>query len=91
MYHTSGGDGLVAWIGTDKIADKIVKLLSDNTVLPSEWKYGIPHFIANKPLPIIYNAKNLADGIDYYIELHNIYIPPDKLAYDPYSKDYLLD
>lgn len=79
------------WYGMDKIADKIVKLLSDNTVLPSEWKYAVPFYIANKPLPIIYNAKNMADGINHYIELNGIHIPADKLAYDPYSKDYLLD
>ena len=82
---------MVAWIGTDKIADKMVNLLSDNRVLPSEWKFGVPLFIINKPLPIIYNAKNLADGINYYIELNDVDIPADKLAFDPYSKDYLLD
>lgn len=82
---------LVAWQGTDKIADKIVTLLSDNRVLPSEWKFGVPLFIVNKPLPIIHNAKNLADGINYYIELHNVPIHHSKLAYDPYSRDYLID
>ena len=82
---------MVAWQGNDKIADKMVTLLSDNRILPSEWKFGVPLFIINKPLPIIYNAKNLADGIQYYIEVNNIMIPPDKLAYDPYSKDYLID
>jgi hypothetical protein len=82
---------MVAWIGTDKIAEKMVELLSDNRILPSEWKYAIPLFIVNKPLPIIYNAKNMADGINQYIELNDVDIPPDKLAYDPYSKDYLLD
>ncbi len=82
---------MVAWQGNDKIADKMVTLLSDNRILPSEWKFGVPLFIINKPLPIIYNAKNLADGIQYYIEVNNIMIPSDKLAYDPYSKDYLID
>jgi len=82
---------MVAWFNNDKIADKISKILSDNKVLPSEWKYGVPHFLMQEPLPVIYNAKNLADGIDHYIELHNIKIPSDKLAFDPYSQDYLLD
>lgn len=82
---------MVAWQGTDKIADKMTALLSDNRVLPSEWKFGVPLFIINKPLPIVYNAKNLADGINYYIEVNGLHIPPDKLAFDPYSKDYLLD
>ena len=82
---------MVAWHGNDKIADKIVQLLSDNRITPSEWKYGVPFFIVNKPIPILYNAKNLADGIQHYIELNDIDIPADKLAFDPYSQDYLLD
>ena len=81
----------MTWINADKIAYKLIDILADNRVLPSEWKYAIPLFLAQQPLPIVYNAKNLADGIQYNIELYGINIPADKLAHDPYSKDYLID
>ena len=82
---------MATWINAKSIAYKLIDIFADNRVMPSEWKYQIPLFIINKPLPIIYNAKNMADGINHYIELNDIRVPPDKLAYDPYSKDYLLD
>lgn len=81
----------MTWINADKIAHKLIDILSDNRVMPSEWKYAIPLFIAQQPKPIVYNAKNLADGIQYNIELYGVEIPSEKLAIDPYDKDYLLD
>lgn len=81
----------MTWINANRITDKLIAILADNRVMPSEWKYAVPLFLAQQPLPIIYNAKNLADGIQYNIELYGIEVPPDKLASDPYSKDYLLN
>ena len=81
----------MTWINADKIAYKLIDILADNRVFPSEWKYAFPLFLDQQPLPIVYNAKNLADGIQYNIELYGIEVPPDKLARDPYDKDYLLN
>lgn len=82
---------MTAWVNGKSVADKLIKVFSDNLVLPSEWKYAIPLFIVQQPKPLVINAKNFADGIQYNIELYGIDIPPDKLAYDPYSKDYLIN
>ena len=81
----------MTWANTNKIAHKIIDILADNRVMPSEWKYAVPLFIAQQPKPIVYNAKNLADGIQYNIELYAVDIPHEKLATNPYDKDYLLD
>ena len=81
----------MTWINAHKVAHKIIDILSDNRVMPSEWKYAIPLYIAQQPPPIAYNAKNLADGIQYNLELYAVDIPHEKLATNPYDKDYLLD
>jgi hypothetical protein len=81
----------MVWTNSRSFADKLIKIFSDNQVLPSEWKYAIPLFIAQSPLPVVINAKNFADGMQHNIELYGVDIPPQKLAQEPYSKDYLLD
>lgn len=81
----------MTWVNTDKVAQKLIAILADNRVMPSEWKYAIPLFLAQQPKPIVYNAKNLADGIQYNIEVYGVEIPPNKLAVHPYDEDYLLD
>lgn len=85
-----GGGLLATWINGQSFADKFIKLFADNKVLPSEWKYAIPLFIVQQPLPLVINAKNFADGIQHNIDLYGIDIPADKLAFDPYSDDYLI-
>jgi hypothetical protein len=81
----------MVWTNSRSFADKLIKILSDNQVLPSEWKYAIPLFIVQAPKPVVINAKNLSDGIQEAIEIYGVDIPADKLAHDPYSKDYLID
>ena len=80
----------MAWANTQQISERFVKILSDNRVLPSEWKYAIPLFIVQQPITVVINAKNFADGIQHNIEKYGIQIPSDKLAYDEYSIDYLM-
>jgi len=80
----------MAWANTQQISERFVKILSDNRVLPSEWKYAIPLFIVQNPITVVINAKNFADGIQHNIEKCGIEIPSDKLAYDEYSVDYLM-
>ena len=50
------------------ITDKLIDLLSDSRIHMSDWKYDIPTQIVQQDLPILANAKNLADGINYAIE-----------------------
>ena len=80
----------MAWANTQQISERFVKILSDNRVLPSEWKYAIPLFIVQNPITVVINAKNFADGIQHNIEKYGIQIPSDKLAYNEYSVDYLM-
>lgn len=81
----------MTWIDARKIADNIVKILSDNKVTPSEWKYAIPTYLANQPITVVLNAKNLADGINEAIDKYHPNLPQDRLAYDEKSEDFLLD
>lgn len=81
----------MTYINAQKIADQIVKILSDNRVTPSEWKYAIPLFLIQNPVTIVLNAKNLADGIDEAIEKYHPDLDQSRLAHDPLSADYLLE
>lgn len=80
----------MVWINSRTYASKFEKLFSDNTVLPSEWKFAIPLHIVQMPLPLVINAKNFADGINHNIELYGLDIPSEHLAFDPYSENYML-
>ncbi len=80
----------MAWANTQQLSDKFIKILSDNRVLPSEWKYAVPLFIVQQPITVVINAKNFADGIQHNIEKYAVDIPHDKLAFDEYSLDYFV-
>lgn len=80
----------MSWVDTRKFADKFINIFADNRVLPSEWKYMIPLFIVQQPITTVINAKNFADGINDHIELYGVDIPPHKLVYERYSKDFLI-
>jgi hypothetical protein len=43
-----------------------------------------------QPILVAINAKNFADGIQYHLELYGVEIPADKLAWDEFSKDFLI-
>jgi len=80
----------MTYINAQKIADQIVKILSDNRVTPSEWKYAVPLFLVQNPITVVLNAKNLADGINEHIEKYHPDLPQDQLAYDPKDERYTL-
>jgi hypothetical protein len=80
----------MTWIDHRRYSDKFINLFSDNRVLPSEWKYSIPRSIVQQPILVAINAKNFADGIQYHLELYGVEIPADKLAWDEFSKDFLI-
>lgn len=48
-------------------------------------------FIVQQPITVVINARNFADGIIHNIEKYGIDIPIDKLAYDEFSKDFMLE
>ena len=74
----------------DRAAHKIVDILSDNRILPADWKWLIPIFIVQQPRPIVANARNLADGILEAIQKYDIHIPAYTYATYEGSKDYQL-
>jgi len=74
-----------------RIAYKIIDILADNRILPADWKWFIPMIIVQQPLPVVMNAKNMADGILENIDKYNVQIDPYKIATYEGSKDYLLD
>lgn len=76
---------------TSAAARRIITALADNRILPADWKFFIPIFIVQQPLPLVINARNLADGIHDGIQKYNIDIPSYRLATYEGSKDYLLD
>lgn len=59
------------------ITDKLIDLLSDSRIHMSDWKYDIPTQIVQQDLPVLANAKNLADGINYAIERYGLDLPED--------------
>ena len=79
------------WNDASSIGSRLSDLLSDNRILPSDWKYFIPFYIVQQPITIAINAKNLADGINEAIELYDIRIPPEKLVSGRYNQSYLID
>jgi ferredoxin-thioredoxin reductase catalytic subunit len=42
-------------------------------------------------LPVVINVKNFIDGMQEHIEIYGVEIPPERLATDAYSLDYLLE
>ena len=81
----------MSWTDQRRYADKFITLFSDNKVLPSEWKFSIPLYIVQQPITVAINARNFADGIIHNLELYGVEIPDDKLAWDYYSKDFLIN
>jgi hypothetical protein len=81
----------MGWINNRAYAEKFITLFAENRITPAQWKYIIPMYLTQQALPIVINAKNFADGIQHNIELYDVRIPDDKLAYDMYSEDFLLE
>jgi hypothetical protein len=75
----------MTWIDSRSFGEKIIKILSDNRAMPSEWKYHIPIYIVQQPIPIVMNAKYLADGINEAIELYH----PETDFYIPSHQKYV--
>jgi hypothetical protein len=80
----------MGWQQPRPIANKFITIFSDNLVLPSQWKFMIPMLIVQAPLPVVINAKNFADGIQHNLELYDIQLPPEQMAFDELSNDYLI-
>lgn len=75
----------MTWIDSRAFGEKIIKVLSDNRAMPSEWKYSIPLYIVQQPITVVMNAKYLADGINEAIELYH----PDTDFYIPSYQKYV--
>lgn len=62
---------------TKQVVSKLIDLMSDSRIKLSDWKYDIPTELVQQDLPILANAKNLADGINYALDRHGIDLPED--------------
>lgn len=81
----------MTWVNSRSISNKLVNIFSDNKVMPSEWRFAVPIYIVQQPLPVVINIKNFIDGMQEHIEIYGVDIPPECLAnLDPYSTDYLI-
>jgi hypothetical protein len=67
---------------SEKIADKLVKLFGDGTILPHDWKFNVPMYVVHHNFPILRNAKNFIDGLNYHMELYDREVPSDYLVPD---------
>lgn len=61
--------------GTQKLANKITTVLSDNRISKEEWRWGTPIFIITQPLPVVINARCLAEGILDFIDEYDVDVP----------------
>jgi hypothetical protein len=52
----------------EKIASKIIELLADGLILPSQWRLWIPRHLADQPEIVKVNAKIFAEGIQEYVQ-----------------------
>lgn len=73
-----------------KASEKIVDIMSNNRILPADWRFFIPILIVQQSRPIVANARNFADGILMAIEKYGIEIPDYTWASHEHSKDYQL-
>jgi hypothetical protein len=61
----------------ERVAEKIIELMSDNRITLSDWKYAIPFYMTKQPDHILVVTKNFADGINYQLDRNYIDIPPE--------------
>jgi hypothetical protein len=61
------------------IANTIIKLLADNRISMTVWKYHVANHLTNENIGLVAQAKNLADGINYHIERKGLDIPEEML------------
>lgn len=80
----------MTWISARTYSNKFIELLSDNRVLPSEWRYHLPMYIVQQPLPVVINARNLAIGIIDAIDLYHPNLPDEYIATDANSEQFVL-
>jgi hypothetical protein len=71
---------VVKILSANRIADKIVDLLSNNRISMNFWKYHIPEYITDQHIAIVAQAKNLADGINQSIARKGIDIEADMIV-----------
>ena len=74
-----------------RAAYKIIDILSDNRILPADWKWVLPIYIVRQPRPIVANAMNLSNGILEGIEKYGIDLPDYVHASYEGSKEYILE
>lgn len=77
------------FISGNKIAQKIVDLLSNNQISQNQWKFDIPDAITDEHMAIVATAKNFADGINYALDRKGIDVPEETMVASREYKEYL--
>ena len=91
LYSTGKVIMKYSYVDHRTVAYKFIDQFANNRVFPSEWKWMIPMFIVQQPLPIVANARNLADGIIEGIEKYGVQIPGHLYATYEGSEEWLID
>lgn len=52
----------------EKTANKIIELLADGLISPTQWRLWIPRHIGDQTEVVKINAKRLAEGIQEYVD-----------------------
>lgn len=77
------------FIPANKIAFKLIDLMADSRVLPSQWKFDIPKMLVYQNMTVLSNLKNFADGVEFNLSQYNIDIPAEFIVADPSDKMYI--
>jgi len=67
---------------TEKVADKLIKIFADGTMLPHDWKFNVPRYVVNNTFPVLRNISNFVDGMKFHMELYDKEIPSEYLFPD---------
>jgi hypothetical protein len=67
---------------SEKMADKVIKLLADGTLSSFDWKHNIPFYVVHGNFPVVRNAKNFADGLNYHMKLYDRDLPEEYIVGD---------
>lgn len=77
------------FISSNKIADKIVSLLSNMQITSNQWRHSIPNAILDNHMGVIANAKNFSEGLDYHMLRRGIEVPERLMVASNEYKEYV--
>jgi hypothetical protein len=67
---------------SEKIAEKLIKIFANGTVLPHDWKFNVPRYLMGETFFVLRNLNNFVDGLKFHMELYDKRIPSEELMPD---------